>query len=193
MKQITAIALLLAVLSSPAIANWTGDTVTGVLNFGGYGATNYFDPVNGYVPGGSSGIQPNAVVADPDGAFVEFMYLNGFSGINVDIDATSLLVHQFPVGGNATANSWDIYISGFDPDIASVLGASTIPGLTWSLLDGGNRLQISYPGGDVFGPQSYPNGWRAELSLQPIPAPGAILLGSIGVGVVSWLRRRRTL
>jgi len=80
-----------------------------------------------------------------------------------------------------------------DPDIALASGVFSSGVL---LFDSGAHAitirDIHIPPVAI-GAGPFPDGTVAFKAVEVIPAPGAILLGSIGLGIVNWLRRRRTL
>ena len=88
---------------------------------------------------------------------------------------------------------------------------STTESLTWTSLNGSNdsptyesvTLSLNFGGGLDFSTVTAIGLYIGSGDTPPkndiyhtsftIPAPGALLLGSMGIGVVGWLRRRRTL
>lgn len=194
---VCAAGMAVVLLGSPASAVWTGQTLTGTLNLEGQGG-NSFDPENNLVPSGSSGIQPLAVVSEDDDDFVEFSAVDEILDFawDVDVDATTVRVEQSSVGTPLGAPNWDIFLSGFAPEITDVaVVTSTFPELFWEVIDDGGTLHLAFVDGDILPAE----GWVAEFVVEGgfaptvIPAPGAIMLGAVGVGLVGWLRKRRTL
>jgi len=112
----------------------------------------------------------------------------GNAQLRIDFSQGSTLVYLDAIGNNGSDYA---KLEAFDSSnnlIDSYFTAQmTVSSFETMMVSGSNISYVVAGGvsGDSVGFDS--------MKFQPIPAPGAILLGSIGLGVVSWLRRRRTL
>jgi hypothetical protein len=221
MKKLILTTILVGLIAAPVLANPTGppDNLPDLSTWVGGNATHQYwtfseGNVEESIPGTSWNASPEeqepflgnlvlGVSADTGTLSWSGDEEDGyFTGDNITVN---LKIWNYPTD-NAYKLIWvDV---GFD----SFLDEIEITGISASdhdVIDYGYAI-LPGEGCADFGIKIWPNPWWEEIEFTIpgqsgvmldyihidtvcIPAPGAILLGSIGIGLVGWLRRRRTL
>ena len=175
---------LLIAHTDSASATLLGDLVHGEMLFKDFpGLGNMFDPEPKpncsacTVPDfpGSSGIQPLAMVLDPDLVFPEFIFRDvGFLDVTADVDESTIDVAVINTSGSDATEApfgWEIRITGMDwingpPGYltsATVDDDSLFPGLTASVIDSGTGILIDFPGRATNTPGTGPTNTAQQL------------------------------
>jgi hypothetical protein len=162
------------------------DTIFGVMNFDADMYQIYISDPAGF-SAYAIGVDPQLFLFDQSGMGVYANDDGGISGLNAFLPAGNIY-------SPTTPGKYYLAISNFNLDAYSASGL-IFPSSPFNQVFGptgpGGGNPVSYwAGGTGVGGE-----YTIELTgaSYVIPAPGAILLGSIGLGLVNWLRRRRTL
>jgi hypothetical protein len=210
MRKLITICAVLCLMLSLTCVSWANSTVTpppGAPSWWNSSAGELY--AYGYwsadIIGGGGLVSPTT-----DSSHWASNYLNN-TDFTASITGQTIAVNLGNVYRQDLQKQIYVYITGTTAstihDVTTLLDTDSgvfYGGSSWSIAQGG---QWNYVLSGVIIPQphfvdltfnvpgmtSVTNIWAGENCIAIVPVPGAILLGSIGAGLVGWMRRRRTL